>query len=100
MSQLVQTKVGEIFEVALPVTAGTGFRWEVTSPPLSNSIISLVEETRDVPTLTPGAGTVQRFRFRASAPGTVELAFAYRRVWQSGAAADKKAFMVQIDPAG
>ena len=96
MNQIIHAKVGEPFEVALPVAAGTGYRWEVTSP----GAIKLIEETRDVPTLRPGAGTVQRFRFQSSAPGKYELAFAYRRGWQAGTAADERTFEVQIDPAG
>ena len=97
MNQIIHAKVGEPFEVALTVTAGTGFRWEVTQPP---EAITLIEETRDVPTLKPGAGTVQRFRFQSSTPGKYELAFAYRRGWQASTAAEERTFEVQIDPAG
>ena len=100
MNQTIHAKVGESFEVALPVTAGTGYRWAVTLPSASSEVIKLIEETRDVPTLKPGAGTVQRFRFQSSAPGKNELAFAYRRGWQAGTAAEERTFEVQIDPAG
>ena len=97
MNQIIHAKVGELFEVALPVTAGTGFRWAVTLPP---EAITLIEETRDVPTLKPGAGTVQRFRFQSSTPGKYELAFAYRRGWQASTATEERTVEVQIDPAG
>jgi predicted secreted protein len=95
-NQIIHAKVGELFEVALPATAGTGYRWVVTLLP---EAFTLIEETRDVPTLRPGAGTVQRFRFQSSSPGKYALAFAYRRGWQAGAAADERTFEVQIDPA-
>jgi predicted secreted protein len=99
MNQIIHAKVGELFEVTLPVTAGTGYRWAVTLPPTSPKAITLIEETHDVPTLRPGAGTVQHFRFQSSTPGKYELAFAYRRGWQAGAAAEERTFEVQIDPA-
>lgn len=98
-SPAIHVKAGETFEVPLEVTAGTGFRWEVVLPPGATLQVTLLEETRDVPTLTPGSKTVQRFRFRALTAGTLELTFRYRRAWKAADSGDQRVFAVQIDPA-
>ncbi len=98
-SSAIHVKAGETFEVPLEVTAGTGFRWEVVLPSGAAHQVTLLEETRDVPTLTPGGPTVQRFRFRALTAGTLKLTFRYRRTWESADSGDQRVVAVQIDPA-
>lgn len=99
LTQSINARVGETFEVPLEGTAGTGFRWEVVLPPTAANVVTLLEETRDVATTVPGSRTVQRFRFRALAPGTLKLTFKYRRAWEAVASGDERVFALQIDPA-
>ncbi|HEX8241279.1 MAG TPA: protease inhibitor I42 family protein [Allosphingosinicella sp.] len=78
-------RVGERFEVALPQSAGTGYSWELKSPP--SGTVEFIDKSVETPPRPAGSGPMVGgaqnvlFRFRAAAPGQAELVFVNRRPW-------------------
>jgi predicted secreted protein len=99
MEQAIHVKVGEAFEVPLEGSAGTGFRWELTSSAATKHLVTLVDEDRVATSTVPGGRTLQHFHFQALAPGTLKLTFRYRRSWEALDSGTVQTIDVQIDPA-
>ncbi len=77
---------GETFEIRLPTTAGTGFKWEITGQ-LDPAVIELVGEALDEPASATGRVGAQGttvLTFRGVAPGTTRLTLGYLRPWETG----------------
>lgn len=95
----VQVEVGEVLQVQLDGTPGTGYTWEV-----SNSNEDVLESggqpTFAEPTLeTPrvGAAGVYTFSFTARTAGQAELTFDYLRPWEASTPPAKTvAFTIQV----
>lgn len=86
--------VGATFQVELRGSAGTGFKWDVTSP--DSPVVALSGPATRAP-LTPGmpGGPFrQTFVFVAKAPGTAHVELQYRRSF--GATAPAKTFFVDV----
>jgi predicted secreted protein len=86
--------VGATFQVELRGSAGTGFKWDVTSP--DSAVVALSGSATRAP-LTPGmpGGPFrQTFVFVAKAPGTAHVELQYRRSF--GEAAPAKTFFVDV----
>lgn len=88
----VRVAAGDTVEIALPESAGTGYRWALADLPTG---VTLVDERREPgdPTV-PGSGGHRVFRVRAGASGTVSAQL--RRPWQSGEAAEHFSVRVAI----
>ncbi|SDB93709.1 Chagasin family peptidase inhibitor I42 [Raineyella antarctica] len=83
---------GEAFPIDLPVSGGTGYRWELADAP--PTVEYREQDTGPGPgrgssadhgATEPGAPVHQRFVLRATSPGTgvIELDFVLRRPWES-----------------
>jgi len=113
-NQIVPLKVGETYEIAVESAPSTGHRWDVVMPPKSAGLISLVEVVSES-TTPPSAGlnpllggiefplvggtVVQRFRFRALAPGEVDLSLIYRQPWVRLNVREERVVSFRINPA-
>jgi predicted secreted protein len=86
VERTVTTSVGETFRITLCANPSTGFAWEepVLSGPAAVELVdrALVPSTS---ALVGGAGS-ETFTFRASAPGTAAIHFAYSQPWAGGVA--------------
>jgi len=72
--------VGESFEVHLPVTAATGYQWEIIEQPAGLVLAgSRVKNTS--PEEIAGGRVMQQLRFRASHPTAGRLRLSYQRSW-------------------
>ena len=94
MSGVIETRQGEVFEIALESSPTTGFRWELADPP--NPLVQLISDTIDPNMSASGAPAVQRFQFRAEAPGQCELTFHYRRSWEQKPPREIQRFSIHI----
>ena len=99
MGQAIHVKVGEMFEVPLEGSAGTGFRWELEPSVATKRFVTLVAEDREATSTVPGGRTAQQFRFQAVTSGKLELTFRYRRSWEAPDSGTVQTIEVQIDPA-
>jgi predicted secreted protein len=86
VGRTLHVRVDETFEVPLEGQPTAGYRWELILTPAAVGKVALVEERWDPDVTRAGGPAVQRFRFRALSPGTLELTFLYRRPWETGAA--------------
>jgi predicted secreted protein len=83
MAELIETKVGEVFEIPLQATPTAGFRWELSFPTEAADLVDFVgTEWRQVQPGLIGGSAAQIFRFNAMAPGELTLVFEYRRPWE------------------
>ncbi len=79
MSESMRVQVGGTFEIPLEGNATIGFQWELQAPAATADLVDLLDATYDADKTRVGAPGVHRFRFRALAPGLVNLVFQYRR---------------------
>jgi predicted secreted protein len=91
----LKVDVGDMFEVELEAQRMAGFRWELVSK--ASDRLSLVEERFDPAASNPGAPGIQRFRFKAIAPGEVILRFEYTRPWAKDGVTKHREIPVRID---
>jgi predicted secreted protein len=82
MSELIETKVGEVFEISLEATPTAGFRWELSFPTEADLVDFVGTEWRPLQPGLIGGSAAQIFRFSAMAPGELTLVFEYRRPWE------------------
>ena len=78
-AQQIEAAAGSPFEIALPETPTTGFRWHARPP----STVRLLDDGYEGPPgkSTGGAGT-RRFRFAVDDQGDYEIAFELKREWE------------------
>jgi predicted secreted protein len=82
MSELVETTVGEVFEIPLEATPTAGFRWELSFATEAGLVDFVGTEWHPVQPGLIGGSAAQIFRFNAVAPGELTLVFEYRRPWE------------------
>jgi predicted secreted protein len=102
MTEPLSATVGETFDVSLEGMPTTGFVWEVEIPPEARGLIEPLgsgwtparsSDAQASP--VAGAPAIQRFQFRALAPGEITLTFRYRRSWETTDAV-RRTVMVRI----
>jgi len=83
----VTLKKGDLLEVTLPATLGTGYSWQVTQA--GGALLSLREKSegkkRDGEGPKTGGAEDQVFQFDAKATGTAKLELQYSRPWEKQA---------------
>ena len=81
---MLTAHVATPFKIELAATPTTGFAWEPAELPDGVRLIG----SRFTPPATamPGAGGTQVFELQAARPGRVQLRFALKRSWETGAA--------------
>lgn len=87
----IDVGVGEILELALPETSGTGFSWAFTSR--GESILALEKEYYAADA-APGSGRMHCWRLKAIAPGNAMLKLDYARPWEKRASV--RSFSVKL----
>jgi predicted secreted protein len=73
--------VGDTLLLSLESTPGTGFDWNLSSPP--TSMLELAERTVTPSGTLPGGPATVTYRFRAAAAGEATLSLGYARSWES-----------------
>ncbi|HEY3106846.1 MAG TPA: protease inhibitor I42 family protein [Gaiellaceae bacterium] len=98
-NHMVEVSVGGTFDVPLEGVPTSGFRWELSIPDEARKLIAPLDEKWEADACLPGGPAVQRFRFRASAPGEATLTFRYARPWEDQPPRDERTVSVRIEPA-
>jgi inhibitor of cysteine peptidase len=84
---VVELAGGQDLEVALPITAGTGYAWRLDheASPLLAGGSSFVTEAK-----APGAPVRTVYRYTAAARGRGDLSFTLKRPWEPDAPGDRR----------
>ena len=90
----IALKVGNILQIELPGTGGTGYSWlaETTGAPY---LRLMDQSTRQLKEGRPGGPVMQIWRFKAEKPGATEISMAYYRPWE-GIAQAKNHFRIKL----
>lgn len=95
----ITLKQGETFEVALKANHTTGYSWGLQDS--SGTVVEMYEPARyeldDNPDGKVGVGGVERWTFRAKAPGKQTLLMLYRRAWENTAASETFTVNVTVE---
>lgn len=82
----VQATVGQPVIVRLPGTAGTGFMWQLASPPCALLPLAFSQQLETSKDGRVGGPSEWVFTFTADTAGTCNLTFQYLRPWERGVA--------------
>ncbi len=101
----IEVEVGEVFVIALPATAGTGYGWRLAAG-LDGAILQLEGSRFESPTGRRlakvgrrGAKGRELLTFRALKAGEAEIALKYSRVWEEDTPpAEEATFTVIVQP--
>ena len=93
----IALKVGNILQIELPGSGGTGYSWlaEATGAPY----LRLMDQaTRQLKEGRVGGPVMQIWRFKAEKPGATEISMAYYRPWEGvGKAVDHFRLKLHIE---
>ena len=94
--QTIALTVGDIVQIELPTSGGTGYTWMVNTP--GAPYLKLMSQaTRAVGEIRPGSPVMQVWRFQAQQSGETEINLAYYRPWEEvGKAADHFHIKIRI----
>jgi predicted secreted protein len=98
-SRMIEVPVGATFDVPLESVPTSGFRWELSIPDEARELVAPLGDEWQQNSCLAGGSAVQRFRFRASAPGEATLTFRYGRPWEDKPPREERTVSVRIDPA-
>ena len=93
----IALKVGNILQIELPGTGGTGYSWSVEEA--GAPYLKLLDHTtRQLKESLPGGPVMHIWRFKAEKPGACEIKMAYYRPWEGvGKAADHFQLKLHIE---
>jgi predicted secreted protein len=93
----IALKVGNILQIELPGTGGTGYSW--TAEEACAPYLKLLDQTtRQLKKNLPGGPVMQVWRFKAEKPGACEIIMAYFRPWEGvGKAVDHFRLKLHIE---
>lgn len=93
----IALKVGNILQIELPGTGGTGYSWSVQAA--GEPYLKLVDHTtRPHEKDLPGGPVMHLWRFQAKKPGVCEINLAYYRPWEGvGKAVDHFVVKIQVE---
>jgi predicted secreted protein len=93
----IALKVGNILQVELPGTGGTGYSWSVEGA-CAPYLKLLDHTTRQLKENLPGGPVMHIWRFEAEKPGACEIKMAYFRPWEGvGKAVDHFVVKLRIE---
>lgn len=81
----IELRVGDTFEVALTETRTAGFSWTIKSA--GGPVCSVVADSPENQSTTPGASGTHQWLFKVDAPGSATVELHYGRRWQKSAPA-------------
>jgi predicted secreted protein len=94
--QTIALNLGDVLQIELPATGGTGYTWMLTTPG-APCLELLSQTTRAVGETRPGSPVMQVWRFQARQAGATEVNLAYYRPWEGvGKAADHFSIKIRI----
>jgi inhibitor of cysteine peptidase len=76
----VTLAVGAVVELSLAENPTTGFRWDFVVKP--EPACTIVKNTFEPATGSPGKGGIHRWQFKAARPGVAVIDLEYRRPWE------------------
>jgi len=93
----IAVKVGDILQIELPGTGGTGYSWSVEEA--GAPYLKLLDHTtRQIKESLPGGPVLHLWRFKAEKPGAGEIKMAYYRPWEGvGKAVDHFRLKLRIE---
>ncbi len=83
----VDLAVGDLLEVRLTENRTTGFRWELTLAPDSETACAAEDDAAASQAAAPGQGGTHTWRFKALRAGDCDIRLANRRSWEAAGAA-------------
>ncbi len=86
-------RVGEVFEILLPETRTTGFKWLMEKG--GEPVCTLVSESAEAPAGPPGKAGTHLWQFRSVQAGAATILLHHRRPWESGTAPGR-VFQLQV----
>ncbi len=92
----LELKAGDVFSIALPENASTGYVWELL--PSDPALVHLAGKTSMYPDTAVGSGGQVTFLIRAEKAGQGKVAFALRRPWEDAAASSTMTIGVNVAP--
>jgi predicted secreted protein len=90
----IALKVGNILQIELPGSAGTGYSW-VAGETYAPYLKLMDQATRQLKEGRVGGPVMQIWRFKAEKPGVTEISMAYYRPWE-GIAQAKNHFRIKL----
>jgi predicted secreted protein len=105
VSESINTKVGQVFEIKIEGIPTTGFVWDWIPTPESSKLVMVLDKSwsqKDSVTKNnnnfAGATNFQIFQMKALNQGKAILVFQLRRQWEKSAAHAERIFSICIEP--
>lgn len=90
----IALKVGNILQIELPGTGGTGYQW-LAEDTFAPYLKIMDQATRQLKAGRLGGPVMQIWRFKAEKPGATEISMAYYRPWE-GVGQAKDHFRIKL----
>lgn len=92
----ITVRVKDSFEISLPVSMGTGYRWELEDS-LNKKLLSLeniIYKNADIS--IPGSTGTQTFIFKAISKGKIKIHLVHLQPWNKASKNDEKEYIIII----
>ena len=93
---VLQTKVGEKFEIVLASNPTTGFGWSLAKKLDTNKVELLSSDYIPTKPQLTGSGGSEVWCFIAVKSGKTKIVFKYSRPWEKGKIAERKTYNIEI----
>lgn len=92
----ITVQVNDSFAISLPVSMGTGYRWELADS-LDKKLVSLINIIyKDSDNSIPGSTGIQTFVFRALSRGKTKIHLMHLQYWSKDSKNDEKEYNIII----
>jgi predicted secreted protein len=95
VSKFISASANEEFEIVLEGVPTAGYTWEVIRPLQNEAVVEELGHEWQPSSSSVGGPAQEHFRFRALAPGEVQLRFRYRRPWEKSSK-EERTFQVRV----
>ena len=89
----VNLRLGEVFEICLPETRTTGYKWAIEKG--GEPVCALLSESANAPAEPPGRAGTHLWNFRVAQAGAATILLHLIRPWESGVGPGR-IFQIQI----